>query len=50
MAQSGSSNIKKSTCLYDVFGPIVQTHEDINLVGYKWIFLQKYNNEMDRSI
>ena len=34
----------------EVFGPIVQTPEDVKLVGYKWVFVQKRNenNEIIR--
>ena len=33
-----------------VFGPVVQTAEDIKPVGYKWVFVQKRNenNEIIR--
>ena len=33
-----------------VFGPIVQTPEDVKLVGYKWVFIRKHNenNEIIR--
>jgi len=33
-----------------VFGPVVQTSEDIKLVGYEWIFVQKINenNEIEK--
>ena len=34
----------------EVFGPIVQTPEDVKLIGYKWVFVRKYNenNEIIR--
>ena len=34
----------------EVFGPIVQTPEDVKHVGYKWVFVQKHNenNEIIR--
>ena len=34
----------------EVFGPIIQTPEDVKLVGYKWVFVQKHNenNEIIR--
>ena len=28
-----------------VFGPIVQTPEDVKLVGYKWVFIRKRNEK-----
>ena len=33
-----------------MFGPIVQTPKDVNLVGYKWVFVRKINeiNEITR--
>ena len=35
---------------WEVFGPIVQTPEDVKLVGYKWVFIRKHNenNEIIR--
>ena len=27
----------------EVFGPIVQTPEDVKHVGYKWVFVRKRN-------
>ena len=34
----------------EVFGPVVQTPEDVKLVGYKWVFVRKCNenNEIIR--
>ena len=34
----------------EVFGPVVQTPEDVKLVGYKWVFVWKcnVNNEIIR--
>ena len=34
----------------EVFGPVVQTPEDVKLVGYKWVFVRKHNenNEIIR--
>ena len=34
----------------DVFGPVVQTPKGVKPVGYKWVFVQKYNenNEIIR--
>ena len=34
----------------EVFGPVVQTPEDVKRVGYKWVFVQKRNenNEIIR--
>ena len=34
----------------DVFGPIVQFLEDVKIVGYKWVFVWKHNenNEIIR--
>ena len=28
---------------WEVFGPVVQTPENIKLVGYKWVFVRKRN-------
>ena len=30
---------------WEVFGPIVQTHEVVKLVGYKWVFIRKCNGK-----
>ena len=34
----------------EVFGPVVQTPKDVKLVGYKWVFVLKHNenNEIIR--
>ena len=34
----------------EVFGPIVQTPKGVNLIGYKWVFVRKHNenNEIIR--
>ena len=30
---------------YEVFGPVVQTPEDVMLVKYKWVFVWKLNEK-----
>ena len=35
----------KSLAKRDVFGPVVQTPKDIKLVGYRWIFVRKRNEQ-----
>ena len=34
----------------EVFGPVIQTPKDVKLVGYKWVFVRKCNenNEIIR--
>ena len=29
----------------EVFGPVVQTLEDVKPVGYKWVFVRKHNEK-----
>ena len=32
---------------WEVFGPVVQTPKDVKPVGYKWVFVQKCNENTE---
>ena len=35
---------------WEVFGPVVQTPEVVKLIGYKWVFIRKYNEKNEITI
>ena len=47
--ERNNSNITKLVSKQEVFGLVVQTLENIKHVGYKWVFVEK-RNENDKIL
>ena len=43
ISQNGIQIELNSWVKYEIIGPVVQTPEDVMIVRYKWIFVQKSN-------